>query len=87
MTGEKKQKLIKSFRTHKKDTGSVEVQAAIFTERVAEIAEHLKTHPKDDSSRRGLLKLVSKRRKILDYLKLHEPERYKKLLKQLKLKK
>ena len=64
--GEKKAELIQKYRTHEKDTGSPEVQVAIITERIAELAEHFKTHVKDHHSRRGLLKLVGQRRRLLD---------------------
>ena len=67
----KKTTLIERFRTHEKDTGSPEVQIAILSERIGELTEHFKTHKKDHASRRGLLMLVSKRRRLLDYLKTH----------------
>ena len=67
--GEKKAELIEKFRTHETDTGSPEVQIALLTERIAYLTEHFKTHTKDHHSRRGLLKMVSQRRRLLDYLK------------------
>ena len=82
----KKTDIITRFRTHDSDTGSPEVQIAILTERITELTEHLKSHKKDFSSRRGLLKMVSKRRKLLSYLKKTEPSVYEKLIKKLDLK-
>ncbi len=72
---------------HDKDTGSSQVQVAVLTERINELSEHLEIHPKDDHSRRGLLGLVGKRRKHLNYLRLHQKDDYEKLLKDLKLRK
>jgi small subunit ribosomal protein S15 len=68
--------LIQRFRTHDSDTGSPEVQIAILSVRIGELTEHFKTHKKDHASRRGLLMLVSKRRRLLDYLKTHDTDRY-----------
>ena len=68
--------LIQRFRTHDSDTGSPEVQIAILSVRIGELTEHFKTHKKDHASRRGLLMLVSKRRRLLDYLKTHDADRY-----------
>jgi small subunit ribosomal protein S15 len=85
--GEKKANLIQKYRTHEKDTGSPEVQVALITERIAELAEHFKTHVKDHHSRRGLLKLVGQRRRLLDYLKITNVERYRKIVSQLNLRK
>ncbi len=82
----KKSKIIKEFKTHDKDTGSSEVQIAILTEGIAELAKHLKKHPKDNHSRRGLLGMVAKRKKLLDYLKTEDEKRYKKTIKKLGLK-
>ena len=84
---EAKTTLIKEYKTHEKDTGSPEVQIAILTERVNNLTEHFKAHRKDHSSRRGLLKLVSKRRKLLDYLKKRDLKKYQGLLEKLKLRK
>ena len=83
----KKSKLIKDYKTHDKDTGSSEVQIAIFTKQIEELAKHLKKHPKDNHSRRGLLKMVSKRKKLIDYLQKDDEKRYKSLVKKLGLKK
>lgn len=80
ITAEKKADLIKSYKTNEKDTGSPEVQVAILSERIKNLTEHLKDHKKDISSRRGLLKLVSQRRKLLDYLKSRDESRYKTLI-------
>lgn len=82
-----KQKLIKKFATSKTDTGSVEVQVALFTEQIKRLAEHLKVHGKDNSSRRGLLKLVSKRKRLLTFLGREDKKRYAALVKKLGLKK
>ena len=78
-----KQDLIKKFATKENDTGSPEVQVAILTTRITNLSEHFKTHKKDNHSRRGLLKLVSQRRKILDYVKSKDENRYKTLIEQL----
>ena len=78
-----KQDLIKKFARKEKDTGSPEVQVAILTTRITNLSEHFKTHKKDNHSRRGLLKLVSQRRKILDYVKSKDVSRYKTLIEQL----
>ena len=69
IAAERKLKVIQNFRTHETDTGSPEVQVAILTERINELTEHFKTHKKDHHSRRGLLKLVSQRRRLLNYLR------------------
>lgn len=81
-----KDKIIKKFRTHEGDTGSTEIQIAILTEEIRQLTDHLKTHKKDFSSRRGLLKKVSERRKLLVYLKREDMESYHKIVKELKLK-
>ena len=81
-----KQKIIQDFGGKKGDTGSAPVQIAIITQRIFELAEHLKNHPKDNSSRRGLLGLVSKRRRLLAYLKKHKYEQYTKIVESLSLK-
>ena len=78
-----KQDLIKKFANKENDTGSPEVQVAILTTRITNLSEHFKTHKKDNHSRRGLLKLVSQRRKILDYVKSKDESRYKTLIEQL----
>jgi small subunit ribosomal protein S15 len=80
---EKKQEIINEFKKHDSDTGSPEVQIAILTERITYLTEHFKTHKKDHHSRRGLLKLVGQRRRLLDYLKGKELDRYKKVIERL----
>ncbi len=82
----KKQAIIKKFQTHAGDTGSNEVQIAILAAEIEELAEHLKSHPKDHSSRRGLLRKVSSRRNLMRYLKKENLESYEKLVKKLKIK-
>lgn len=83
----KKQEIISQFRTHDVDTGSPQVQIAILSERIGELTDHFKTHAKDHSSRRGLLKLVSKRRRLLDYLKQHDADRYREVIGKLGIRK
>lgn len=83
ITAERKQELIKEYATVEGDTGSPEVQVAILTERIVNLTEHFKTHKKDNHSRRGLLMLVSQRRRLLDYLKGKEQARYETLIKRL----
>ena len=83
----KKTEIITSFRTHDTDTGSPEVQIAILSERIGELTEHFKTHKKDHGSRRGLLMLVSKRRRLLDYLKKTDPDRYRDVIGKLGIRK
>lgn len=83
ITAERKQALIGEYATNNGDTGSPEVQVAILTERISNLTEHFKTHKKDNHSRRGLLKLVSQRRRLLDYVKAKDEERYKKLISSL----
>src|SRR3990167_3519717 len=83
---QKKQKLIKKFQTHAEDTGSSEVQIAILSAEMDELAEHLKKNPKDHSSRRGLLKKVGERRRLLRYLKKEDLKSHENLIKKLKLK-
>lgn len=80
-----KTKIIKKFATTKGDTGSPEVQIALLTERIKELTEHLKVHKKDNHSRRGLLKMVSKRRRLLNYLRSSVEDRYRALVKTLGL--
>ncbi|MBT5766014.1 30S ribosomal protein S15 [Emcibacteraceae bacterium] len=87
ITAEKKQELIKQYATKDGDTGSPEVQVAILTHRIAHLTEHFKTHKKDNHSRRGLLMLVNKRRKLLDYLNKKDAGRYQALIKSLGLRK
>ena len=87
ITKEKKQDLIKEFATKEGDTGSPEVQVAVLTERINNLTEHMKTHKKDFISRRGLLLMVSARRRLLDYVKKQSQERYETLIKRLGLRK
>ncbi len=87
LTKEKKDGIIEAFKVHAKDTGSPEVQVALITERITYLTEHFKVHKKDHHSRRGLLKLVSQRRKLLKYLKTSEKQRYEKLIERLGLRK
>ncbi len=87
ITAEKKQELIKQYATKDGDTGSPEVQVAILTHRIVHLTEHFKTHKKDNHSRRGLLMLVNKRRKLLDYLNKKDAGRYQALIKSLGLRK
>lgn len=87
LSKEQKQELINSYRLHDTDTGSPEVQVALLSERITYLSEHFKTHKKDHHSRRGLLKLVSQRRRLLDYLKASDRGRYEKLIERLGLRK
>lgn len=80
VTTAQKEELIKTYQTDKNDTGSPEVQVAILTARIADLSEHMQTHKKDFHSRRGLLAMVAKRRKLLDYLKAKDEARYTKLI-------
>jgi small subunit ribosomal protein S15 len=82
-----KKEIIESHRTHEKDTGSPEVQVAILSERIAYLTEHFKTHTKDHHSRRGLMKLVGQRRRLLDYLKRTNSQRYRSLIEKLGIRK
>ena len=83
ITPERKQALIKDYATKEGDTGSPEVQVAILTERITNLTGHFKTHAKDNHSRRGLLKLVSQRRQLLDYVKTRDEPRYKSIIERL----
>jgi small subunit ribosomal protein S15 len=87
ISSEKKQAVIESCRTHETDTGSPEVQIAILTARIKELNEHLKTHPKDNHSRRGLLQMVGNRRSLLDYLQRKAVMRYRALIEKLDIRK
>ncbi len=80
---EKKQEIINSYKLHESDTGSPEVQIAILTERIIYLTEHFKTHKKDHHSRRGLLKIVGQRRRLLDYVKGKSVDRYKSIIEKL----
>lgn len=83
----KKKSLIEKYQVHKKDTGSVEVQIALLTERIGDLVKHLEGHKKDSDSRRGLLMMVGKRRRLLNYLSKNEPKKYEKIIKDLGLRK
>ncbi len=83
ITAEEKQSLMKEYATKDGDTGSPEVQVAILTKRITTLTEHFKTHKKDNHGRRGLLKMVAQRRKLLDYLKGRDEARYQDLIKRL----
>ena len=80
---EKKQEIIETHKRHENDTGSPEVQIAILTERITYLTEHFKVHKKDHHSRRGLLKIVGQRRRLLDYLKCKDVERYRAIISKL----
>jgi small subunit ribosomal protein S15 len=82
---ETKQRIVTEYRTHEGDTGSPQVQVALLTQRINELTEHFRTHKKDNHSRRGLLKMVSQRRSLLDYLKRKDIEGYHELIKRLGL--
>jgi small subunit ribosomal protein S15 len=82
-----KQEIIEKYRLHDRDTGSPEVQIAILTEKIRRLSEHLKEHKKDHSSRRGLLKMVGRRRKLLNYLKEKDYDKYLQLIESLNLRK
>lgn len=87
MTKERKQEIIEKFKRDANDTGSPEVQIALLTERITELTEHLKVHTKDNHSRRGLLKMVGKRRSLLNYLSRKDVERYRAIVEKLSLRK
>jgi small subunit ribosomal protein S15 len=87
LTKDRKETVIGSYRTHDKDTGSPEVQVALLSERINYLTEHFKSHAKDHHSRRGLLKLVGQRRRLLDYLKSKDTDRYAELIKRLGIRK
>ena len=87
MTAERKQEIIATYRRDEKDTGSSEVQIALLTERINELTEHLKVHKKDNHSRRGLLKMVGKRRNLLNYLEKNDVEKYREIVEKLGLRK
>ena len=84
---EKKQGVIDNFKVHAKDTGSPAVQIALLTERISYLTEHLKTHKKDFHSRRGLLMMIGKRRRLLSYLKAQDPAKYQETIDKLNLRK
>lgn len=87
LSNERKTELIRTYKTHDSDTGSPEVQVALLSERINYLTEHFKTHVKDHHSRRGLLKLVGQRRRLLDYLKRKDGDRYAELIKRLGIRK
>lgn len=87
MTLKSKTEIIKEFKINEKDTGSMEVQIALLTERITSLTEHFKTHPKDFGSKRGLFLLIGRRRKFLQYIQKHDPQKYKKLIERLGLRK
>jgi small subunit ribosomal protein S15 len=85
LSDERKQEIVEEYRIHEDDTGSPEVQIALLTERIRQLTEHLRTHRKDHHSRRGLLKMVGKRRKLQQYLRNKDIDRYRKLIESLGL--
>ena len=85
LVAEAKRQIVVRNQNHKSDTGSPEVQIALLTDRIVQLTQHFKTHQKDHSSRRGLLSLVAKRRRLLTYLKVNSPERYKSVLVKLSI--
>jgi small subunit ribosomal protein S15 len=87
LASDQKTALIEKFRVHETDSGSPEVQIALLTERIVYLTEHFKTHKKDHHSRRGLLKLVSRRRRLLDYVRGKDVERYRKIISELGIRK
>ena len=87
MTKERKQEIINTYKRDENDTGSPEVQIALLTERINELTEHLKVHKKDNHSRRGLFKMIGKRRNLLNYLAKKDLPRYREIVKQLNLRK
>lgn len=87
LTPKEKEKIIKQFRTHKNDTGSAEVQIALLTGEIKKLISHFKKHPKDLHSKRGLVKMVMQRRKLLNYLKKESIRKYNNIVKKLGLKK
>jgi small subunit ribosomal protein S15 len=87
LSNDRKVEVISGYRTHETDTGSPEVQVALLSERISYLTEHFKTHAKDHHSRRGLLKLVGQRRRLLDYLKRKDADRYSELIKRLGIRK
>ena len=87
MLKDQKTAIIEANRTHEGDTGSPEVQVAILTERITQLTEHLKQHPQDNHSRRGLYKMIGKRRKLLDYLMAKDIERYRAIIAKLGIRK
>ena len=87
LTPKEKTKIIQQHSLHEKDTGSPEIQVSLFTEEIKRLIKHLKDHPKDHSSRRGLLKIVSKRKRLMDYIRKDDPKKYTSISKDLGLRK
>lgn len=87
LTKDSKMEIIKTFGVSEKDSGSTEVQIALLTKRIEELTEHFKKHPKDNNSRRGLLKLVGQRRRLLAYLKVKDLMKYREIIERLNLRK
>lgn len=87
LTKRVKSNVIKDFQVHEKDTGSAEVQIGVLTRQMVELSSHLKTNPKDHHSRRGLLKMVGRRRRLLAYLKKNDQKKYEKMVKKIETKK
>lgn len=87
LLAERKAEIVQKFRAHPQDTGSPEVQIALLSERITYLTEHFKTHKQDFHSRRGLLQLVSRRRRLLDYVRSHSVERYRRILQELGIRK
>jgi small subunit ribosomal protein S15 len=87
LTSKEKEEIIDQFKVHGKDTGSSNVQIALLTKRINDLTGHFKVHPKDHHSRRGLLKMVGQRRRLLNYVRLKDPEQYKTLIQELGLRK
>ncbi|MBI5079248.1 30S ribosomal protein S15 [Candidatus Wolfebacteria bacterium] len=87
LTARQKQNIVKEYKLHETDTGSTEIQIAFLTKQIAELTDHLKAHPKDNHSRRGLLKMVGKRRTLLDYLSQADQKSYASVVRKLGLKK
>jgi small subunit ribosomal protein S15 len=87
LTADNKSKIVGDYRTHQSDTGSPEVQVALLSARINDLADHFQTHPHDRHSRIGLLRMINKRRKLLDYLKQSDADRYRSLIERLGLRK
>lgn len=87
LSTEEKREVVGKYKTHESDTGSPEVQIALLTKRITQLTEHFKTHHKDHHSRRGLLKMVGQRRRLLDYVKAKDVERYRGIIKELGIRK
>jgi small subunit ribosomal protein S15 len=85
LTQTRKQELIGEYQVHATDTGSADLQVALLTERISQLTGHLQTNPKDHASRRGLLKMIGKRRRLLSFINAKEPERYQALIKRLNI--